>query len=60
MVMELCPLDLEKVIKSSVTLKDSDIKSYMRMTLKGIAACHANFILHRVCLNCLLVFFKFA
>lgn len=47
MVMEFCPSDLEKVIKSEVTLTDADIRSYLEMTLKGIEHCHNHFILHR-------------
>mmetsp|Transcript_7575 Transcript_7575/g.8702 ORF Transcript_7575/g.8702 Transcript_7575/m.8702 type:complete len:318 (+) Transcript_7575:153-1106(+) len=48
MVLEYCPLDLEKIIKSESTLiRDGDIKAYIQMALKGIKACHDNWILHR-------------
>lgn len=48
LVMELCPMDLQKVVKSSVPLQAEDIKSYLWMTLSGVAACHKVWVLHRV------------
>jgi hypothetical protein len=40
--------DLENIIKdSSIILKSSDIKSYMKMLLEGVKYCHENWILHR-------------
>lgn len=48
MVLEICPLDLDTVIKHrTIFLKEQDIRSYFRMTLEGLQYCHNNFVLHR-------------
>ena len=48
LVFELCLADLEAVVRArELTLKLSDIKSYMQMILRGVEACHTNFVLHR-------------
>ncbi|EGG21753.1 p34-cdc2 protein [Cavenderia fasciculata] len=48
LVFELMEWDLEKIIMDkSIILKPSDIKSYMKMLLQGLDACHKNWILHR-------------
>ncbi|EFA81670.1 p34-cdc2 protein [Heterostelium album PN500] len=48
LVFELMAWDLQQVIEDrSIILKPSDIKSYMKMLLQGIEACHNNWILHR-------------
>ena len=40
--------DLEKVIKTtSLVLSTADIKSYMQMILRGLAACHQRWVIHR-------------
>lgn len=40
--------DLEAIIKDkSVVLSPADIKSYMLMLLKGLAACHSKWVIHR-------------
>ena len=42
--------DLSEVIRNSERpLTEGQIKSYMMMLLKGVAFCHQNFIMHRVC-----------
>ena len=41
-------MDLQKIVKSSVPLQAEDIKSYLWMTLSGVAACHKVWVLHRV------------
>jgi cyclin-dependent kinase 7 len=48
MVMEYCPFDLKDVIyDKKIFLTEAHIKSYMKMLLQGLEACHENFILHR-------------
>ena len=48
-VNELAISDLEHVIMDkTVTFTDADIKSFMKMTLEGVAYLHANWVLHRV------------
>jgi cyclin-dependent kinase 7 len=47
-VFEFMESDLETVIKDrNIVLSPADIKSYMQMTLKGLAVCHKKWILHR-------------
>lgn len=47
-VFEFMESDLETVIKDrNIHLSPADIKSYMQMTLKGLAVCHKKWILHR-------------
>ena len=48
-VLEYCTTDLEQIIQDrSLTLKPADIKSFMQMLLRGLAHCHACWVLHRV------------
>ena len=48
-VLEYCTTDLERIIADpSLTLTPADVKSFMQMLLKGLAHCHACWILHRV------------
>lgn len=48
LVLEFLPTDLENIIKdSSILFTQSDIKSWLLMTLRGIHHIHRNFILHR-------------
>ncbi|KAF2084189.1 putative serine/threonine protein kinase [Saccharata proteae CBS 121410] len=50
LVLELLPLgDLEEVLKARDHLEynAADIKSWMAMSCRGLAWCHANFIMHR-------------
>jgi len=47
MVIEFCPIDLQTIINSKIVLTHQDVKSYMKMTLEGMAYCHSRFILHR-------------
>lgn len=47
-VFEFMASDLEAIIKDkSVVLSPADIKSYMLMLLKGLAACHSKWVIHR-------------
>lgn len=47
-VFEFMVSDLEAVIKDkSVVLSPGDVKSYMLMLLKGLAACHSKWVIHR-------------
>ncbi|KAH9306915.1 hypothetical protein KI387_011319 [Taxus chinensis] len=47
-VFEFMESDLETVIKDrNIHLSPADIKSYMQMTLKGLAVCHKKWVLHR-------------
>jgi cyclin-dependent kinase 7 len=40
--------DLERVIKArDLVLSPADIKSYMRMLLSALDACHSNWVVHR-------------
>ncbi|TQD69304.1 hypothetical protein C1H46_045163 [Malus baccata] len=40
--------DLEAVIRDrNIFLSPADIKSYLQMTLKGLAVCHKKWVLHR-------------
>ena len=40
--------DLEAVIRDrNIFLSPADIKSYLQMTLKGLAFCHKKWVLHR-------------
>ncbi len=49
MVMELCPFDLKKVVDhKSIYLRESIIKTYMQMILRGTDAMHKGWVLHRV------------
>ena len=48
LVFEFCVFDLEEVIRDeAIVLKREDVRAYMRMLLRGIQACHENWILHR-------------
>ncbi|KAJ7556215.1 hypothetical protein O6H91_05G074600 [Diphasiastrum complanatum] len=48
LVFEFMESDLEAVIKDrNIVLSSADIKSYMQMTLKGLAQCHKKWVLHR-------------
>ena len=47
-VLELCVTDLERVIQDKkVMISPSDVKSFTKMMLEGLAHCHKNWILHR-------------
>lgn len=46
-VMDLCPVDLEKVITCDKAMNTGDIKQFMRMVLLGVGNCHENWIVHR-------------
>ncbi|KAH7422838.1 hypothetical protein KP509_12G028200 [Ceratopteris richardii] len=48
LVFEFMESDLEAVIRDrNIVLSAADIKSYMQMTLKGLAYCHKKWVLHR-------------
>ncbi|KAJ9073214.1 TFIIH complex serine/threonine-protein kinase subunit kin28 [Entomophthora muscae] len=48
LILEFLDADLEMIIKEqSLVFMPSDIKSWMLMTLRGLAHCHSNWILHR-------------
>ncbi|KAG0473865.1 hypothetical protein HPP92_015722 [Vanilla planifolia] len=48
LVFEFMESDLEAVIRDkNIVLSPADIKSYIQMTLKGLAYCHKKWILHR-------------
>ena len=48
LVFEFCATDLEHIIKDkSEQLDAARIKGYMLGTLRGVAFCHANWVLHR-------------
>lgn len=48
LVFEFMETDLEAVIRDrNILLSPADIKSYMHMTLKGLALCHQKWVLHR-------------
>ncbi|KAL6963089.1 Cyclin-dependent kinase D-1 [Sarracenia purpurea var. burkii] len=48
LVFEFMETDLEAVIRDrNIVLSPSDIKSYLQMTLKGLAYCHKKWVLHR-------------
>ena len=48
LVFEYMQTDLEAVIRDrNIFLSPGDIKSYMLMTLKGLAYCHKKWVLHR-------------
>ncbi|KAJ8638480.1 hypothetical protein MRB53_012747 [Persea americana] len=48
LVFEFMESDLEAVIRDrNIVLSPADIKSYMQMTLKGLAYCHKKWVLHR-------------
>ncbi|CAN6461802.1 unnamed protein product [Victoria cruziana] len=48
LVFEFMETELEAVIKNkNIVLSPADIKSYMLMTLKGLAFCHKKWVLHR-------------
>lgn len=47
-VFEFMETDLEAVIKDrNLVFSPADIKSYLQMTLKGLAVCHKKWVLHR-------------
>ncbi|XP_052118166.1 cyclin-dependent kinase D-3 [Arachis duranensis] len=48
LVFEFMETDLEAVIRDrNIFLSPGDIKSYLQMTLKGLAVCHKKWVLHR-------------
>ncbi|KAI0501556.1 hypothetical protein KFK09_016501 [Dendrobium nobile] len=48
LVFEFMESDLEAVIRDrNIVLSPGDIKSYLQMTLKGLAHCHKKWVLHR-------------
>ncbi|KAK4365394.1 hypothetical protein RND71_016752 [Anisodus tanguticus] len=48
LVFEFMETDLEAVIRDrNIFLSPADIKSYIQMTLKGLAFCHMKWVLHR-------------
>lgn len=48
LVFEFMESDLEAVIRDrNIVLSPADIKSYLQMTLKGLAFCHRKWVLHR-------------
>ncbi|EKX54892.1 hypothetical protein GUITHDRAFT_83848 [Guillardia theta CCMP2712] len=54
LVLDFIPMDMEMIIKAKdmtsdkyVPMPSEDIKAYMQMFLRGINACHQNFVLHR-------------
>ncbi|KAK3012739.1 hypothetical protein RJ639_008284 [Escallonia herrerae] len=48
LVFEFMETDLEAVIRDrNIVLSLADIKSYLQMTLKGLAFCHKKWVLHR-------------
>ncbi|XP_019227306.1 PREDICTED: cyclin-dependent kinase D-1-like [Nicotiana attenuata] len=48
LVFEFMETDLEAVIRDrNIFLSPADIKSYIQMTLKGLAFCHKKYVLHR-------------
>ncbi|KAK8525927.1 hypothetical protein V6N13_017007 [Hibiscus sabdariffa] len=48
LVFEFMETDLEAVIRDrNIFLSPADIKSYIQMTLKGLAFCHRKWVLHR-------------
>lgn len=48
LVFAFMETDLEAVIRDrNIVLSPSDIKSYLQMTLKGLAVCHKKWVLHR-------------
>ncbi|XP_071716300.1 cyclin-dependent kinase D-3-like [Rutidosis leptorrhynchoides] len=48
LVFEFMETDLEAVIRDrNIVLSPTDIKSYVQMTLKGLAVCHKKWVLHR-------------
>ncbi|PNY08506.1 cyclin-dependent kinase [Trifolium pratense] len=48
LVFEFMETDLEAVIRDrNIFLSPGDIKSYLQMTLKGLAHCHKKWVLHR-------------
>jgi len=50
LVFEFMETDLEAVIRDrNIFLSPADIKSYLQMTLKGLAICHKKWVLHRYC-----------
>jgi serine/threonine protein kinase len=48
LVFEFMETDLEAVIRDrNIVLSPGDTKSYVQMTLKGLAFCHKKWVLHR-------------
>ncbi|KAL5202371.1 hypothetical protein ABZP36_013323 [Zizania latifolia] len=48
LVFEFMETDLEAVIRDrNIVLSSADTKSYIQMTLKGLAFCHKKWVLHR-------------
>lgn len=53
LVFEYMLSDLSEVIRNAANpLTEAQVKSYMVMLLRGVAFCHENFIMHRVCFVC--------
>lgn len=53
LVFEFMQTDLEAVIRDrNIVLSLADIKSYMQMTLKGLAYCHKKWVVHRYYMFC--------
>jgi cyclin-dependent kinase 7 len=47
-VLEFMDSDLEAVIKDrSLVLGPADVKGYFQQLLRGLAACHAHYVVHR-------------
>ncbi|CAI9300379.1 unnamed protein product [Lactuca saligna] len=48
LVFEFMETDLEAIIRDrNIILSPTDIKSFLQMTLKGLAFCHKKWVLHR-------------
>eukprot|EP00160_Parvularia_atlantis_P017308 Unigene589_Nuclearia_a/m.1891 Unigene589_Nuclearia_a/g.1891 ORF Unigene589_Nuclearia_a/g.1891 Unigene589_Nuclearia_a/m.1891 type:complete len:176 (+) Unigene589_Nuclearia_a:223-750(+) len=48
LVLEYLETDLEKVVQDrALVFQAGDIKAWMLMTLRGLHACHARWVLHR-------------
>ncbi|XP_064997901.1 cyclin-dependent kinase D-1-like isoform X2 [Musa acuminata AAA Group] len=48
LVFEFMESDLEAVIRDrNIVLSPADVKSYLQMTLKGLAYCHKKWVVHR-------------
>ena len=53
LVFEFMQTDLEAVIRDrNIVLSLADIKSYMQMTLTGLAFCHKKWVVHRYYIFC--------
>ncbi len=55
LVFEFMLSDLSEVVRNAeIPLMEAQVKSYLLMLLKGVAFCHENNIMHRVCIHCYL------